>query len=55
MIDIRYTYHEANSIADWRVSFMVEYIGGFMQIEMADVPQAFLDVLLFDLFGCIHT
>lgn len=53
--DIRHVYHEDNKIADWIASYVTEHTGKIVWIEMADLSLAFDDVLLSDLFGCIHT
>lgn len=54
-IVVKYVYREANSVADWVVSYIANHSGQVLWTHLDDAPSAFWDFVFSNFFGCIHT
>ena len=53
-LEVHHVYREANSATDLMATYVAEHSGQMVWTKSDDLPSAFKDILLSDLFGCIH-
>lgn len=51
---IHHVYREANSVDYWVASLVADHSVNILWTDIGDFPARFWDVILFDLFGCVH-